>query len=74
MMGDPVHNAVRQNVLEQVNQFRELEPVLNCKYMNGQILIVGASYDIHTWKVDFLPETLLNLSQPKTKIKTEENH
>ena len=74
MMGDPVNNAVRQNVLEQVNQLRELEPVLSRKYMNGEILIVGAVYDIHTGKVDFLPETLLNLPQPKAKIKIEEKH
>jgi carbonic anhydrase len=32
MMGDPVNNAVRQNVLEQVNVLRELEPVLSRKY------------------------------------------
>ena len=42
--------------------------------MNGEILIVGAVYDIHTGKVDFLPETLLNLPQPKAKIKVEESH
>ncbi len=67
MMGDPVNNAVRQNVLEQVNELRELEPVLSRKYFNGEILIVGAVYDIHTGKVEFLPETLLNLPQPKGK-------
>jgi carbonic anhydrase len=72
MMGDPVNNAVRQNVLEQVNELRELEPVLSRKYFNGEILIVGAVYDIHTGKVEFLPETLLNL--PQQKIKIEEKH
>ena len=74
MMGDPVNNAARQNVLEQVNQLRELEPVLSRKYINGEILIVGALYDIHTGIVDFLPETLLNLPQAKGKIKIEEKH
>jgi carbonic anhydrase len=67
MMGNPVHNAARQNVLEQVNQLRELEPVLSRKYINGEILIVGALYNMHTGIVDFLPETLLNLPQPKAK-------
>ena len=72
MMGDPVNNAVRQNVLEQVNVLRELEPVLSRKFFNGEILIVGAVYDIHTGKVEFLPETLLNL--PKQIIKSAETH
>ncbi len=64
--GDPVNNAVRQNVIDQVNELRDLEPILHKKYTNGEILIVGAVYDIHTGKVEFLQETLLNLPQPKT--------
>ncbi len=65
MKGNPVNNAVRQNVIEQVNQLRELEPVLSRKFLKGEILIVGAVYDIHTSKVEFLPETLLGISQYK---------
>lgn len=65
--GDPVNNAVRQNVIDQVNSLRDLEPILHKKYVDGEILIVGAVYDIHTGKVEFLQETLLNLPQPKTK-------
>ncbi len=65
--GDPVNNAVRQNVIDQVANLRDLEPILHKKYMNGEILIVGAVYDIHTGKVEFLEETLLNLPQPKAK-------
>lgn len=63
--GDRVYNAVRQNVLEQVNNLRDLEPVLSGKYRDGEILIVGALYDIHTGKVEFLQETLENLPIPK---------
>lgn len=63
--GDRVFNAVRQNVLEQVNNLRDLEPVLAKKYRDGEILIVGALYDIHTGKVEFLQETLENLPVPK---------
>lgn len=63
--GNPVNNAVRQNVIDQVNNLRDLEPILHKKYINGEILIVGAVYDIHTGKVEFLNETLLNLPQPK---------
>lgn len=63
--GDPTNNAVRQNVIDQVMNLRDLEPILHKKYMNGELLIVGAVYDIHTGKVEFLPETLLNLPQKK---------
>ncbi|MEC3875706.1 carbonic anhydrase [Chryseobacterium salviniae] len=65
--GDPVNNAVRQNVIEQVNSLRDLDPILHKKYVDGEILIVGAVYDIHTGKVEFLEETLLNLPKPKAK-------
>lgn len=68
LMGDPVNNAVRQNVIDQVFKLRDLEPVLSRNYEEGKLIIVGAVYDIHTGKVEFLPETLLNLPQPK-KIK-----
>ena len=67
--GDPVNNAVRQNVIDQVMTLRDLDPILHKKYNNGEILIVGAVYDIHTGKVEFLQETLLNLPQPKSKSK-----
>ena len=59
--GNPVNNAVRQNVIDQVNSLRDLDPILHKKYKNGEILIVGAVYDIHTGKVEFLEETLNNL-------------
>jgi carbonic anhydrase len=65
LLGDPVNNTVRQNVIDQVNNLRDLEPILHKNYVNGEILIVGAVYDIHTGKVEFLTETLVNLPQPK---------
>ena len=65
--GDPVNNAVRQNVIDQVNNLRDLEPILHEKYISGEIVIVGAVYDIHTGKVEFLQETLLNLPPVKAK-------
>lgn len=65
--GDPVNNAVRQNVIDQVNSLRDLEPILHKKYVDGEILIVGAVYDIHTGIVEFLPETLSNLPYPKKR-------
>jgi carbonic anhydrase len=65
MVGDRTNNAVRQNVIEQVEKLRELEPILAKKYVDGEILIVGAVYDIHSGKVEFLQETLNNLPSPK---------
>lgn len=65
--GDPVNNAVRQNVIDQVNALRDLDPILHKKYSKGEILIVGAVYDIHTGKVEFLKETLKDLPEKKSK-------
>jgi carbonic anhydrase len=59
--GDKVYNSIRQNVIDQVNSLRDLDPILHKKYKNGEILIVGAIYDIDTGLVEFLPETLQNL-------------
>jgi carbonic anhydrase len=67
--GNAVENAVRQNVIDQVNNLRDLEPILHKKYVAGEILIVGAVYDIHTGKVEFLEETLKNLPKNKTVVK-----
>lgn len=67
MPGDPVNNAVRQNVIEQVNNLRNLDPILHKKYSKGEILIVGAVYDIHTGKVELLKETLHDLPEKKSK-------
>lgn len=65
--GDPVKNAVRQNVIDQVNHLRDLDPILHKKYLEGEIIIVGAVYDIHTGKVEFLEETLHTIPVKKAK-------
>lgn len=57
--------AVRQNVINQVNELRELEPVLSRMYQRGEILIIGGVYDLATGKVEFLEETMVDL--PATK-------
>lgn len=59
--GNLLNNAVRQNVIDQVNSLRDLDPILHKKYLKGEILIVGAVYDIHSGKVEFLKETMENL-------------
>lgn len=65
MPGNTVNNAVRQNVIDQVSELRDLDPILHKKYKDGEILIVGAVYDIHSGKVEFLPETLSDLPTVK---------
>lgn len=71
LMGDPVNNAVRQNVIEQVMRLRDLEPIISRNYEEGKLLVVGAVYDIHTGKVEFLEETLLKLPQLKKSDPTK---
>ncbi len=61
MPGNRLNNAVHQNVINQVNELRQLESVLSRAYEKGQLLIVGAVYDLGTGKVEFLKETLNNL-------------
>lgn len=53
--------AIRENVIEQVNLLRGLEPVMSRKYENGEILIVGAVYNLHTGKVEFIDDTITSL-------------
>lgn len=63
MEGNKLNNAVYQNVINQVNELRQLEPVLSRAYEEGRLLIVGAVYDLGTGKVEFLKETLENLPE-----------
>jgi carbonic anhydrase len=52
-------------IIDQVTNLRDLDPILHKKYKNGEILIVGAVYDIHTGKVEFYKKRLLILPQLK---------
>lgn len=63
--GNLLNNAVRQNVIDQVNSLRDLDPILHKKYLKGEILIVGAVYDIQSGKVEFLKETMENFPVKK---------
>ncbi|CAN5917489.1 hypothetical protein BH24BAC1_BH24BAC1_07410 [soil metagenome] len=58
MPGDKLENAVRLNVIHQVRELRQLESVLSRAYERGDILIVGAVYDLSSGKVQFLEETM----------------
>jgi carbonic anhydrase len=68
MPGKKGDNAVYQNVINQVNELKQLEPVLSRAYEKGILLIVGAVYDLETGKVEFLKETTENL--PATQFST----
>lgn len=53
--------AIRQNVVEQVELLRGLEPVLSRRFEAGEVLIVGAVYNLETGEVIFLDETIESL-------------
>lgn len=55
--------AIRENVLRQVELLRELEPILSNRYHQGEVLIVGAIYDLNTGYVEFLEETIISLPE-----------
>ncbi len=54
MPGDPVENAVRENVRMQVEKLKGLEPVLAERVRDGKLKIVGAVYDLETGKVNLI--------------------
>lgn len=60
--------AIRKNVLEQVELLRGLEPVLSRRFEKGEVLIVGAVYNLHSGAVEFLEETITSL--PRFSEKT----
>jgi carbonic anhydrase len=55
---DFVNATVRENVRMQVEQLRNLEPILAPAVRTGEAKIVGAVYHLATGVVEFLPETL----------------
>ncbi len=61
--------AIRENVLEQVNLLRNLEPVMSRMYESGDILIVGAVYNIESGQVIFIEETVTSLPRFANKGK-----
>jgi carbonic anhydrase len=58
MAGDPVENAIKENVRMQVSQFRDLEPVLAKRIREGSIKVVGGVYNLETGAVEWLKDTL----------------
>lgn len=58
---DKLDLAIKQNVIEQVNLLRGLEPVLSKRTESGEVLIVGAVYNLTSGKVEFVEETITSL-------------
>lgn len=53
--GDPLDNAIRENVQSVVKQLSRAEPILSGHKKAGKLQIVGARYDLHSGLVEFLP-------------------
>lgn len=70
MGGNQLEMAIRQNVINQVEDLRRLEAVLSRGYQKGNLLIVGAIYDLPTGNIEFLDETLQDL--PLTNFSTKD--
>lgn len=57
--GNTIEDAVKINVAMQVKQLQGLEPVLSKAVSKGDLLIVGAVYDLETGLVEFLSTNYL---------------
>ncbi len=51
MPGDPLENAIRQNVEIGVERLHSLQPILAPRVKAGTVKVVGAVYDLHTGAV-----------------------
>jgi carbonic anhydrase len=54
MSGDPLENAVRQNVEVGVERLRGLDPILAPRVKGGKIKVVGGVYDLQTGAVKLM--------------------
>jgi carbonic anhydrase len=55
MSGDPVANAVRENVILSVKRLKASRELAD-KVKSGEVKVVGAVYDLDSGKVEMLPE------------------
>jgi len=53
--------AIKENVIEQVNLLKNLEPVLSRRAVSGEVIIVGAVYNLDSGTVEFIEETITSL-------------
>jgi carbonic anhydrase len=54
MAGDPVENAVKENVRMQVEKLKGLEPVLAKRVREGKVKVVGGVYNLETGEVSLV--------------------
>jgi carbonic anhydrase len=52
--GDPLENAIRQNVAIGVERLKGLEPILAPRIKVGTVNVVGGVYDLHTGGVTLI--------------------
>src|SRR5580698_7477387 len=56
IVGDPLENAIRQNVKIGVERLKVLEPILAPRVKDGKLKVVGGVFDIRTGKVTLLEQ------------------
>ena len=54
MPGDPLENAIRQNVEAGVEKLQTLEPILASRVKDGKVKVVGGVYDLRTGTVTLI--------------------
>lgn len=52
--GDPLNNAIKQNVIDNVAQLKTASPILADAIKNGKLKIVGGVYELATGKVNLV--------------------
>ena len=52
MPGDPLANAIRQNVLDNVAKLKSASPILDAAVAQGKLKVVGAVYRLATGRVE----------------------
>jgi carbonic anhydrase len=54
MPGDPLENAIRENVVIGVDKLQRLEPVIAPRVREGKVKVVGGVYDLRTGAVTMI--------------------
>jgi carbonic anhydrase len=52
--GDPLDNAIRQNVIDNVAKLKSATPILNAAVEEGKLRVVGGIYRLKSGKVEII--------------------
>ena len=52
--GDPLDNAIRQNVIDNVAKLKSATPILNAAVEQGKLRVVGGIYRLKSGKVEII--------------------